>query len=577
MTPEPVGALRNKAATVLGFTGITRTPPQNLPNGRDAYVYMITAPLDGRHRPKYEEAESTKINVATIPLFELRSIWLDGNPTGTKRHVRYEKFEIDTSGISKNLVYLGELAEYRTWLGEIENKAFKSLRAQQVYKANIQIDGNDSVCIVPCSEILNFYWKSNYLIKEALSGESATKTLFNADASRLNQNPPYIQLRKWVPDILVYHVARLALSDTALKRFNGIQSLSFMRIHKEFGASLCVVPPLEEKVIWEVELSKFGDVYFVSKIISCSGSFPFKNLIYGRDNDGRPDDERSEPRKTEERRRPFPREKKTTKYSPNKAPTEQIFVADILLDEEKCPFPALQDIHCSKIEKVITQDPDTQYLEVFEGELALEYVSASDPSSGARDGSILGGRANVHRRELVLEDDQIVGPDRSFNEFYEVISHLGSRGIQVSYRPIDQPAEAQIGALENILPYKDGEEVPSWALRPLTERKGSFYSTLKTYVLVKMSLGDSTVYIAEFMQRKNASVATILFGSNSIDLSIDQLRAQIRSYADKRSKWLHEPSDLVKKKFSHKPGESIGEWVERLSQKMSDISDGGKN
>jgi hypothetical protein len=168
--------------------------------------------------------------------------------------------------------------------------------------------GSPTRLIVPCAEIGRFYFfNSTPMTTTLLSGEdirSYDKGLFNPDPLLTfydyESGNGYVGLRQRMYDSDAAIIARIALSCYARKCAFGIYNSVVTNYNNDGYFTMDAYPPFAEATTWRVRgktiQSGNQSFFLVFSIETCSAPFPFKNLYFTRDNDGRSDGEEDESR-----------------------------------------------------------------------------------------------------------------------------------------------------------------------------------------------------------------------------------------------------------------------------------------
>lgn len=167
-------------------------------------------------------------------------------------------------------------------------------------------------CLVPCVEILRFYYASSTaLIREVIGGgigkdvDDPHNTLYNPDPEltfiNTDTGQAHIQLRRRMRDSDAPTLARTRFSPYAFAQTSNISKHIIHQCANNKPVSIVAYPPFECATEWRA-LGKpfhFGRVpivgepdtrhwhFLVYEILSCSAPFPFSSLKFDRDNDGR--------------------------------------------------------------------------------------------------------------------------------------------------------------------------------------------------------------------------------------------------------------------------------------------------
>ncbi len=169
------------------------------------------------------------------------------------------------------------------------------------------------IIIVPCIEILRFYYASSTaLAREIVGGGTGSSmhdphnTLYNTAPNltyiNMETGEAFIQLRRRMRDADASAIARLRFSDYAFARARDIYGSILKNRSNDARATIIeAYPPFDTSTKWTTrgKRFKFGEYpskgepdtrewhYLVYEILTCSAPFPFMKLWFDRDNDGR--------------------------------------------------------------------------------------------------------------------------------------------------------------------------------------------------------------------------------------------------------------------------------------------------
>ncbi len=299
--------------------------------------------------------------------------------------------------------------------------------------------------IVPCVEVLRFYYaSSSQLTRLLINGQlaqDATKPYHSAK-SYLNNGNGYIHLHKNIPDTDAPHVARLAFDKYAENQAINIYDTGVGSLDKIGKFFIDAKPPFQGKTLLKLEgkfvkSSKTTDNawnFLVFQIKSCSYPFPFTDLTFGRDNDGRSlGDSENKPEAWSNSPKITIKTVKNNdeiNISNKNRPSANVILTELVVAENN--FPDLISKKISKVEKENTthKAAETQFV------------------SSAGDGDFSIGEGTYGKTELkpvaanraIPKAQQEILPKRQgalaadFSNFTKTIADLsGSEGISYRY------------------------------------------------------------------------------------------------------------------------------------------------
>lgn len=401
-------------------------------------------------------------------------------------------------------------------------------------------------------------------------GNSVIEKLLNPIKTKPNAPIPYVQLRKWAVDKTAVHIARIALDLYAMNAYTSIHSRSFSPIDGG-GQTTWAYPPVQGVVDWGVEYIEAGDIIYITKILSCSGAFPFTNLLYGRDNDGRGPSFREIPLKKQYvPKTPIPRVWNTPSINPKSPPNRRLLTAKLELKSEVNPFPGLKNCNCKKIEKLEIADPTLQRILQFTGEEIIDQFSTG--SIGFLDEKTI---AEIEISLAPIDPNKAINEKgvkqlhESFDTFLEAIALLSKFGFSTEFLVINPPkSKVPQGLFVNIIPINTDNEKHSWIYLPKSERGTTNDSKIKPFLLCQVIFEGKILYIVEFLQRKNSTVVTMILGAINYKMDNKDLLAEIALFTRNRSKWRKNSSLKITDRIEHSDGETAEDWASRLKDKL---------
>lgn len=270
--------------------------------------------INPSHKSSYDYSKTQKVLVgcSLLPILKIGSFWCNGVNIKLSSKKDYTTLEVNLLIDAST----SELTDYKSspklfqgnYYVEIEkNKLSKLLIID--YPKSIEGKKFDKL-IIPCIEVLRFYYaRSSQLIRALLNNQLGQKPngkkvknedsnkIYNPDIthSYCDSGVAHIHLRQTIPDKDAAHVARIAFSQYAnLQARNiygsGIKNESnlsqfLVEVRPPFEGTTTLV--FEGKSVASAESSEIGWSFLVFQIKSCSHPFPFTQLTFSRDNDGR--------------------------------------------------------------------------------------------------------------------------------------------------------------------------------------------------------------------------------------------------------------------------------------------------
>lgn len=580
--PEPL--LRH--ATILGFgrLGLSHLSDEKVS------VDVILAPvIDGKRC--LEQAHRLSVNVSNLGFLAARMPIIDKVLRG--REVKNQfSIRVDLPcNYKPSLVSLSDLPIRIKWFPPSFREKFSDFFDSSFMTAEAtRLDTKEEVNIfVPCSEILRFYFPHTSLVEAAFSGEAAEKALYNPEINTLKDDRPFVQLRKKIPDICAPHIARIRHSGYAEKIFNRIYTDSIHSVPPFSSGErlLKVYPPIQGKVDWVVEATELecGSL-LISGIYQCDASFPFDELLFGRDNDGRSPLGREKPSQINYiplKKAVFPPgssvedPQSPLSVSLDGMAEAQIETLDIEFDfEQDAPnFGGLSELPVKKIEKAAVKDPETMNVRVYVGEEAIAgvvssgYLKSDNKDKFARaeisTGSIKKSEVDQRKRSASFFD--------AFDAFQNAIYSLKDEYV-ISWRKASVwriPTKSSF-YLNAFLPKEIGDNDFLRLGKKEFESSGDHekFEYSRKFVIAEISWENKHVYFVDFEKRKMTSrdgttakqdSTSVLFfyEQDGAYLSNQQLKEVILQYADNRSGWPDK-----KTRFSLKHANDAQQFADKL-------------
>jgi len=448
--------------------------------------------------------------------------------------------------------------------------------------------------VVPASAIAAFYLPHSCLLKAAMSGHD-TNILYNENLTietirKFGNDFNYVHLRREMYDIVAPHVGRIYYCDYARKRYSEIHAKSSKKRLPSGKLSLYCAPFVHGNLEWKVEAKPIvgSNQLLVSSIEACSGSYPFKNLVFGRDNDnrGKPK-EFSEGTKRRKKGVPKPKnndesnkggndgtdkEQGQGRVMPSGATDSEIEVTHLIFDESELIHQGLRDIKIKKIDKKELKHPLKKKVTIYVG--VGEIKGLSHGNSGPKiDEESLGKLESGYRvtSESALKN---LGSDNIESSYSQVlknyilaISNIEIDNLTVMGRrlPISIEEGKSLGSRENIVPehLRDLKSPAHWVMtshkkpKEITDKTSLAYKVeqinrCRKFLIFELEYKSNYAYIFEFDRiDKKDSVAGIIF-SDGLKKSPRALEKELEAYVRSRKAWKNNSKMLYKQRFAHK-------------------------
>lgn len=238
------------------------------------------------------------VNIGLLPALKLGSFWQQGKVKNFTD--KYNELTLKLN-IDARSTYITDKAKETDLFRDDNYPYIKNFENSRLLVIKyFQEVGKNTVekIIIPCVEVLRFYYaSSSQLTRILINGQLAQETTkpYNTAKSSLNNGSGYIHLHKTIPDTDAPHVARLAFDKYAENQAVNIYDSGVGSLDKIGNFFIDAKPPFQGKTLLKLEgkfvkSSKTTDNtwnFLVFEIKSCSYPFPFSELTFGRDNDGR--------------------------------------------------------------------------------------------------------------------------------------------------------------------------------------------------------------------------------------------------------------------------------------------------
>lgn len=402
----------------------------------------------------------------------------------------------------------------------------------RAYYVAIEHNGDPFGIIIPCAEVFRFFYcTSSRMLYTILSDRILDADRYIIDPARsgtVETDPEVavVWLRQWMFNSDRRHIARLFFTDGAFEEAKKV----FLRAggHVDKGAferALIALPPrhgqMNLKCIFKRFVSDGHERIFVTRLISASNwTLPFREIHYGRDNDGRRV-------ATDKERENMPDHERTQRPSVLAEGAEINVLEDESADNSIDPielndtdfesrFPDLDKIYSPQIEKINQTTKNNKGKKV----LPLANGSLVEGSSGEHNGLVNTILRAMEKATEIKQDQK--GKDGGLSEpleeleiacltkLHERIEHLEMARIDdsdngyvgrldVNYLPVLDQLGLIKGRLVNILPDSIDGKSPAWLF--LDENK----KHRRPVLIARLTLDGKVRYMIDFMHRDGQS------------------------------------------------------------------------
>ncbi|MCG7535807.1 hypothetical protein [Pseudoalteromonas sp. OOF1S-7] len=553
-----------KHSTILGFSRLDIT---GLSNERIDVSALICPVIDNQRR--IDLTHRVNLNINNLGFLSSRMQIRNGVLIG-RRIMNQHKLRINLpENYRPDILSLKELPLDTSAYPELFEKKFPDFFDMPfVVTKGISLETGQSVKIaISCAELLRFYYPHTALVEAAFSGNSASKVLYNPDVLLHKNYRPFVQLRKKIPDICAPFVARVRHSRHAEDVFDRIftDSIYSVPLNSSKERHLKVYPPVAGTMDWNAEVAQVApNFYIINSLLQCGGDFPFTDLLFGRDNDGRTVKGRPTPKKINYIPRFTPRlehnegsdeqvKKLITSLTRGYEAQIETLTVEFDFEGDTPQHNMLKNKSLKKIEKVSLQDPETMNVQVFSGEVAIKGIAGA-------------GFINNENRERFAKAEISTGTIRKSNVDNEKRSVSFQDGFDVF-----QDAANELSSIYNLnwrkasewnLPTKSSFYLNAFLPAEVSDReflilsKKGFSSkdhdkkflNSRKFVIAELSFEGRYIYLVDFEKRlikkrnedlyryENTSVL-LFFSSDGKVLSDDQIKLTILDFADSRSSW----------------------------------------
>lgn len=279
----------------------------------------------------YEHQRKVSIPIGYLPIFRLGDVWQRG------KHVITPKYEVLNTGqiyispettkthLTSDKINGNYLVPY-TW------HPYHKKAPRTQCEVITQPDGR--LIVIPHWVILQTYFGCcSFVFTQLFQFGVKLSTLYDPASTYLVDGHGVLQVKKWVHDVAVPDVARIAWDQTTKKAYKmASESLSLANSNNQ-----PVTPktkfPFSGKTSLQlhgkfVPNSGYPDTFIVFNILSCTADFPFKSLEFYRDNPGNTEDSPSKTRPNQNQGsrvpRHIPKAKEQLHLTPGQEPKSQL-------------------------------------------------------------------------------------------------------------------------------------------------------------------------------------------------------------------------------------------------------------
>lgn len=588
--------------TILGV-GSLSTGSENQQS--EPVIDVVVAPIRGI-KPDLEASIIRQFPIGCIEFFQLRRSWFRGELS--EEHFRSNNVseayvQFDTG--KYKIVTLGEL-----WDGEFSGDVIDKLKGIRYLTFEGVIKRKKVSLAVPCSEILRFYYSpSSNFVSATLSGKTAREVIFNPENREATQKKAddrgfdCVTLRKSIEDFCAPYVGRLALCDYAEKSFDSIFLLTQANPLENPDHYLICRPPLNQKTSWDIDGIQIGEIFFVTRIKRCFGDFPFKQVLFDRDNN-RMGKRKKEPKETKviKKKEPVFGESKdcsenggdTNEDAPDNenhkplledTPTPSIYVDPVQLEVlEGNPIFNYLDFEGVDVQKVIKAtilNEDVRTITIYDGTQIIDKLTTTPASGGW-------GNDNIGQVKLVrLRRHE--GQEHDFT-IYDVMVELESilleeetGDVSLYYLNGEVHSELEFATVVPYYDYKNEKlcfisesDKANYFAKDLGEKSNSKY--LRPMVCYRIHYMETYYYFVEFLSANGLSAdntSSLFFSSFSPDCEGELIENEIKKFDQFGSKWKTctvgsdpEPSSLFAHRFVHRKSTDVEKKVALILREL---------
>jgi len=297
---------------LASFGLLTHIPVRGTPTRIRAYLLQI-----GRDAPyDFAASEQRQWVPATIPIGEIPRLHLNAvihNGKVLRRtpplpiNTRTETLYLDFSRQNVHVFGRHDRGEDRLIIPDTTGRLRHDPEGVSLYVA-IGFNGDPYAYVVPCTEILRYFYATSSTIVAALFASDFLDPhnyLWDGIKSRIDTKTKtaFIQLRQRTLDIDAPFLARFAFDPYALKQAQLIFKYAAGHLPSQHGDRVVrALPPISGPVKLRATIVPIHtgshERALITKIHSCDWGAPFSSLEHDRDNDGRfnPKDREGKPR-----------------------------------------------------------------------------------------------------------------------------------------------------------------------------------------------------------------------------------------------------------------------------------------
>ncbi|APF81555.1 hypothetical protein ASZ86_00051 [Vibrio cholerae] len=530
-------------------------------------IEMVLAPLsEDEGKADVSKAISMFINIANLGFLASRMIIRQGclqsrivkNQYGLRMH-------FPTSALKPAFVKTKDITSIGSIYGDqLDNLG--GLADSYVCKISAsRLDiGQEVEVYVPCAELLRFYLPHTSLVNAAFSGKDASECLYNPETPRTHPSKAIVQLRRSIPDICAPHVGRYCYDSYAENTFQRIFTDTMYGDGINPSQYLRISPPLRGDCDWLVEAEELDrGVFFITGIYRCDAPFPFDDLIFGRDNDGRTPEDRGLPIDINY----FPMKQAVIENNQNL--TEplihalngnaelQIETLDIHFDfEEGYPsFGYLEKSLVKKIEKGAVQKPESMNIKYYSSSELVTGIALSGHLSQGNDYKFVKAEISNGKVKKSSIDDKLLNlsAQDAFSAFHEAMMLL-ENDFNVDWRNIT----GYIKDHSLILNMFEHAVVKSNMFLCLDKK--SYLSCdveerqkfVRKFVVAEVSNDEGgVVYLVDFEKHGDSSSVLFFYHFKGDRLEDSALREHIIEFTKDRRKWSQDEKPVFRGKMNH--------------------------
>lgn len=424
--------------------------------------------LNSKYAYDYSGIKTILVGSGLLPILKIGSFWQNRSEIRFKdpHTIIKTKFSInkDASYITNKIITPGLFQS--SHYPEIDECNYTKLLVLD-YPENSQTENIEKI-IIPCNEVFRFYYAhSSQLTRTLLTGQLNGKTnnIYDPEQSYCNDGIGHVQLCRSIPDLDAAYVARLAFSSYAKTQATNIYTsgLKNEQNSKKFLIEALLPFEGESRISFEGKyvaspLYKKGWNFLVFQIKSCSYPFPFTQLTFSRDNDGRSIESKEDKLENGKATPKVPLQTISNNTEANisnqSEPSANLEITELVFVEDS--FPDLIGKKIVKADKQINSHKGTE-TQFIKGNSEGEF-STGEGTYGKSKFKPIAVVRNQNNQETPSQKRQTALP-ANFNNFSETIAELGMFD-SITYRYLQLKFDENVPSIEECSYFPT---VNSWA------------------------------------------------------------------------------------------------------------------